>query len=94
MTGSAARQLHKGIVLDDRYEILEVIGSGGFGITYKAVSLNQDKTVAIKEFFCQEYMTRDAEAYPAARVYLEGYQERFESDRRKFLMEARIIRHF
>ena len=33
------------------YEILRVIGSGGFGITYEAASPITSKHVAIKEFF-------------------------------------------
>ncbi len=41
--------LPQGFVLDDRYEILEVIGHGGFGITYQALNKLTGNTVAIKK---------------------------------------------
>lgn len=40
--------LPQGFILDDRYEIIEVIGRGGFGITYKALNKLTGHTVAIK----------------------------------------------
>lgn len=41
------------------YEILRVIGSGGFGITYEAVSRVTGKQVAIKEFFPRGIASRE-----------------------------------
>lgn len=38
------------ITLDGRYTVLEEIGHGGFGITYKAVNKNNDQLTAIKSF--------------------------------------------
>ena len=34
-----------------RYRIIRVLGGGGYGITYEALDLKQNKSVALKEFF-------------------------------------------
>ena len=43
--------LPSGTKLGDDYEIREVLGSGGFGITYKAWEVQFHRMVAIKEYF-------------------------------------------
>lgn len=40
------------ILIDNRYEIRNVIGEGGFGITYQAIDLNSRKSIAIKLSRC------------------------------------------
>jgi eukaryotic-like serine/threonine-protein kinase len=42
------------------YRIDYALGQGGFGITYRAVDLNLERPVAIKEFYPQEYVYRDS----------------------------------
>ncbi len=43
--------LETGVLLQDRYEILSVIGQGGFSILYKAYDRELKAAVAIKEYF-------------------------------------------
>ena len=53
-SGSSLYALPAGTVLDGRYEILRVIGQGGFGITYEAVHIHNGNHVAVKEYFCRD----------------------------------------
>lgn len=41
-------QLTTGLVVDDRYEIIELIGSGAFGSVYKAWQMQFERAVALK----------------------------------------------
>ncbi len=42
-----------------KYEIIKVLGQGGFGITYLAMHSILEKYVAIKEFFPKDFCNRD-----------------------------------
>lgn len=44
-----------------KYEIVKVLGQGGFGITYLAIHTLLDKKVAIKEFFPKDFCDRDSD---------------------------------
>jgi len=43
--------LEKSAVLKNRYEIISLLGTGGFSVIYKAFDHELNSTVAIKEFF-------------------------------------------
>jgi ligand-binding sensor domain-containing protein/serine/threonine protein kinase len=47
---SALSDVLPGTVLDDKYQIEEKIGSGGFGLVYKATHLSLKRPVAVKVF--------------------------------------------
>ena len=76
----------------DEYEIVRVLGAGGFGITYLAFDLHLDGPVAIKEYFPATVATRiDGRRVAAARpedraVFTWGLD--------RFIDEARSIYRF
>jgi len=47
-----------GVILRGRYVIDSVIGSGGFGVTYKAWDNVLNCAVAIKEYFPKSFVSR------------------------------------
>lgn len=49
-----------GQMLDDRYEILEIIGSGGMSVVYKAMCHKLHRYVAVK--ILRDEMAEDARA--------------------------------
>ena len=88
-----SHQLKPGTILDGRYEIGSVLGEGGFGITYSGVNVNTGEKVAIKEFFCRDYMDRE-EGTGMTVISADSEGRRSTTERRRFLREARIIRDF
>jgi serine/threonine protein kinase/ankyrin repeat protein len=44
----AANELEIGKIIDDRYQLVELLGAGGSGITYRAIRLEDRSDVAIK----------------------------------------------
>lgn len=74
------------------YEIEELLGHGGFGITYRATDTLLRETVAIKEFLPNELAARtnDATVHPKS----DGDTADFEAGLKAFLEEARVITRF
>ena len=87
------QSLAQGAVLADKYKILDVIGRGGFGITYLAECSWSRERVAVKELFWAGHMRRAADgaaleaADPAEQADADGLCERF-------LREARTLYEF
>lgn len=73
-----------------KYRITEVLGQGGFGITYLAIQSGLERKVAIKEFFMKELCERD-ESTSHVTLGTEGSRETVNRFREKFLKEARNI---
>ena len=85
------RWLRAGTLLDDRYRITGVLGEGGFGITYAACHNDIDRPAAIKEFFCRDFMNRDARVMKDVQLTDEKDRELYDHYLEKFLSEARIL---
>ncbi len=79
-------------VLFDEYEIVRVLGAGGFGITYLARHLNDEKLVAIKEYFPRAWCKRDQTGLVSPTS--SGDQEQFDWGLRRFLEEAQRLAKF
>ena len=94
MEVQASHRLIEGTILDGRYEIGPVLGEGGFGITYSGRNMNTGAKVAIKEFFCREYMGRDTTGTGRTFLIEDTAGRRFAAEKRRFLREARIIRDY
>jgi serine/threonine protein kinase len=74
------------------YRIEQVLGAGGFGITYRARDTNLDKDVAVKEYLPGELAMRaeDGKVVAQATQHEAGYQWGLE----RFLLEARTLAKF
>lgn len=80
--------LPPGTILHGRYLTGRVLGHGGFGITYLAMDLAEERRVAIKEFLPGGLCIRQA---GATQVEAAGEAEDFRYGLVKFLDEARTI---
>src|SRR5580704_17415404 len=74
------------------FEIEEVLGHGGFGITYRALDTTLRETVAVKEYFPNALAGRVSSITVSAKS--ETDQEDFAGGLKAFLEEARQITRF
>ena len=79
-------------ILNGRYIIKDVLGQGGFGITYKALDYQTREYVAIKEYYPRMIVTRD----PSYNVVPQTGQNDHDFDygRSQFLEEAKTLSEF
>lgn len=84
--------LYPGTILMDRYVIGTAVGSGGFGIIYKAWDRKLETVVAVKEFFASRLVTR-AVGQNSVIVSKKSAEE-FEYRKTRFLAEARNMAKF
>jgi serine/threonine protein kinase len=74
------------------YVLEQVLGQGGFGITYLARDTNLDQPVAIKEYLPVEVAGRRSDSSVRART--EEHDERYRWGLDRFIREARTLARF
>ncbi len=83
-------RLNDGSTLQGRkYQVIKVLGQGGFGITYLAENTMLEKRVALKEFFPKELCGRDNTSH--LTLGTQNNAETVERLRERFLKEAKNI---
>lgn len=85
--------LKPGVILKERYKIEEVIGAGGFGITYRAWDPLLQSYVAIKEYYPSGIATRSADSSKVC-VPVGQEQREYHRGRIRFLKEAQDVARF
>ncbi|GAB4230013.1 MAG: hypothetical protein Kow0032_11570 [Methyloligellaceae bacterium] len=78
-----------------KYVIQDVLGSGGFGITYAAIEEGRpNKRYAIKEFFVREVCSREGSEVVLFGNVKQDDRENYRKALMKFEEEAEILREF
>ena len=90
---SNTRCLKPGVILKERYKIEEVIGAGGFGITYRVWDPLLQSYVAIKEYYPSGIATRSADSSKVC-VPVGQEQREYHRGRIRFLKEAQDVARF
>lgn len=90
---SNTRYLKPGVILKERYKIEDVIGAGGFGITYRAWDPLLQSYVAIKEYYPSGIATRSLDSSQVC-VPAENAQKEYHQGLIRFLKEAQDVARF
>lgn len=87
------RRLPAHTLLAGNYEIIDVLGEGGFGITYLGRDLAASREVAIKEYFPSLYAKRELrDGQPTLSPLSKGDRELFSKELNRFLKEANLLK--
>lgn len=86
--------LPAGTELNSKYEVIKVIGEGGFGITYFGHNKVLDFPVAIKEYYPKGYASRTVSQNLNVTITDNTKNAYFDKWKMKFLTEARMLAKF
>ena len=86
--------LQQGTKLNGRYIIEDVLGEGGFGITYAGRDELLGVKVAVKEYYPQGIVVRNNSVDDVVTVTYAKQKDVFNKGKTKFLEEARVIAKF
>ncbi|MBP3620544.1 MAG: PASTA domain-containing protein [Lachnospiraceae bacterium] len=89
-TKNEAYHLQPTTIIGKRYIVGEVIGYGGFGVTYIGWDAALEQRVAIKEYFPNEFCSRTL-GEDRVSPYSGSKYEQFESGKSKFLSESKCL---
>ncbi len=84
-------QLKPQTILAGKYIIGDVLGEGGFGITYIGFDLNLEMKVAVKEFYPNGFVTREAMHTTAVTAYAGANMQAVQKWQESFIKEARSL---
>ncbi|MBI4693598.1 MAG: protein kinase [Gammaproteobacteria bacterium] len=90
MSARSVATLPPGMALGE-YQLEAVLGTGGFGVTYRATDTYLGMRVALKEFYPCELVTRDA---PGAVQPRGGCEQIYQKGLEQFLGEAQVMARF
>ncbi len=76
--------------LNRRYILGRTLGSGGFGITYKAYDLKEQKICAIKEYVPSGTVSRDLDK-KTIKICADDLKSQFLHGKKRFMDEANIL---
>ena len=88
-----SKALEPGTILNQKILIGNILGKGGYGITYIGYDMLLEYRVAVKEFFPDEMVDR-AEDGQTVLVLDEVNSEEYEKETKAYLREARILAEF
>lgn len=87
-------QLKPGTILNNKYLVGNVLGEGGFGITYIGLDIMLKIKVAIKEYYPNGYVNRNNGATNKITITAQNNADFFEKGKNQFLIEARNVAKF
>lgn len=86
--------LQRNTRLIGRYVIQEVLGQGGFGITYLGIDKLYGNKVAIKEYYPQKIAMRKAQYEDVVTVTSIEEKNNYDKGKKRFLDEAQVMARF
>ena len=86
--------LQRNTGLIGRYVIQEVLGQGGFGITYLGIDKLYGNKVAIKEYYPQEIAMRKAQYEDVVTVTSIEEKNNYDKGKKRFLDEGQVMARF
>ncbi|MBR5376689.1 MAG: YARHG domain-containing protein, partial [Lachnospiraceae bacterium] len=81
-------------ILQGKYLVGNVMGEGGFGITYIGFDLNLEIRIAIKEFYPNGFVTRETNATSSVTNYTTSDNSQYVKWKESFVKEARSLAKF
>ena len=88
-----SKALAPGTILNTKILIGNILGKGGYGITYIGYDMLLEYPVAVKEFFPDEMVDRSPDG-KTVLVLDEVNNEEYEKETKAYLREARILAEF